>query len=96
MMRKILIELQNLIYPNKCTLCREILNNNTKQVLCDKCYSHLLKEHLCNRCGRPYKIGQEGCLCCTPEEEPLIERIVGLFPYRDECRESVLVWNRIR
>ena len=93
MMKGILTVLKNLIYPNKCIVCRDFINSEMVQVLCDKCFSHLLKEHLCKRCGRSYKIGESGCLCCKEEENPPIEQIIGLFSYSEEYRESVLRWK---
>lgn len=92
-MGEFLRQLKNLVYPKKCMVCRKLLYTETTELLCDACYSHLLKANLCSRCGRPYKIGEEGCLCCRIEEEPLIKQIVGLFPYRDNYRKSVLRWK---
>ena len=92
-MDKVLRRLKNLIYPNKCIICRRLLYAEIEQVLCERCYSHLLKENLCSRCGRPYKIGKEDCLCCEEEEEPIVKRTVGLFPYGDNYRKAVLRWK---
>lgn len=92
-MERFLRQLKHLVYPEKCMVCRKLLSGEVEQVVCDGCYSHLLKGNLCKRCGRPYKIGEEGCLCCEVEEEPLTEQVVGLFPYRDHFRKSVLRWK---
>lgn len=92
-MDEFLGRLKKLIYPDKCTICRKLLSAETKEVLCDRCYSHLLKENLCNRCGRPYKIENEGCLCCKEEEDSMVKRTIGLFPYCDHYRKAVLRWK---
>ena len=92
-MERFLGQLKQLVYPKKCIVCRKLIDEKVTQVVCDRCYSHLLKDHLCKRCGRPYKVGEEGCLCCEMEEELLIQQVVGLFPYRDAFRKSVLRWK---
>lgn len=92
-MERFLGQLKQLVYPKKCVVCRKLIDEKMAQMVCDSCYSHLLKENLCKRCGRPYKVGEEGCLCCEMEEEPLIQKIVGLFPYGDAFRKSVLRWK---
>ena len=45
------------------------------------------------RCGRPYRIGKEGCICCKEEDDPVIKRIVGLFPYCDYYRKAIMRWK---
>lgn len=92
-MEKFLGQLRQLVYPRRCVVCRKLVTDDFVQWVCDGCYSHLLKERLCKRCGRPYRIGEEGCLCCEVEAEPVVKQVVGLFPYRDEFRKSVLRWK---
>jgi ComF family protein len=84
--------LKELIYPNKCIICRDILENNVIGHLCDKCYSFVLRHHLCSRCGRPYNIGDTFCVYCNQEESD-IERVISLFPYDEKFKKAVLRWK---
>lgn len=85
--------LKDIFYPNKCMLCRDILDKNQLGLLCDKCYPKVLRNHLCIKCGRPYHLGKEDCLFCKKEKLRSINRIIALFPYKERCREAVLRWK---
>lgn len=85
--------LKKLIYPNKCMICRSILNEYVIGHLCDKCYSFVLRHHLCPKCGRPYNIGDTYCAYCNKEEQDAIEQVIPLFPYEAQYKKAVLRWK---
>ena len=85
--------LKKLIYPNKCIVCRTLLETESEGYLCDKCYSFVLRNHLCPKCGRPYNIGDKDCAYCKTEDVNDITQIIALFPYKDHFRKSVLRWK---
>ncbi len=71
----------------------EILTLPHQKYLCDACEQHMLKEHICPRCGKPYYLGeQESCMFCEKITLPF-SRLIGIFPYRGPCKESVLRWK---
>ncbi|MDF2878739.1 MAG: phosphoribosyltransferase [Clostridia bacterium] len=85
--------LKKLIYPDKCIVCRTLLEEENAGYLCDKCYSFVLRNHLCPKCGRPYNIGGKDCAYCKAEDAGDITQIIALFPYKDHFRKSVLRWK---
>ena len=87
------LNLKKLVYPNKCMICRKILDDQVTGSLCDRCYSFVLRHNLCVRCGRPYNIGDTYCAYCNKEEQGEIDSIIPLFPYENQFKKAVLRWK---
>lgn len=83
--------LQTLIYPHKCIVCRKILDKASPHI-CPKCALGLLEHHVCQRCGRPYAINEAHCLYCK-DMEPIIKRMISIFPYQKAYKKAVLRWK---
>lgn len=89
-----------LIFPNKCIICRKIIENEIEDYLCDKCYTsfHRLQTDLLVDKEKEFITHKQ------PSEEldlgymedyktGRIAQVISLFPYRDEYRKSVLRWK---
>lgn len=92
-LKKSVIALKRAIFPKKCIICTDILTKPHEQYLCDACEHYILKNHICPRCGKPYYLGEkESCTFCEKISLPF-SRLIGIFPYRGQCKESVLRWK---
>ena len=74
-------------------MCGKLLPNYQEEYVCDACYTGVLRHNICQRCGKPYKVSETACLACKQEIESPITRVVGLFPYDENYRTSILRWK---
>lgn len=81
------------IYPHKCMICQNLLDDKTVGALCDQCYSFVLRHDLCPICGRPYQVGGTYCAYCNNEEKNTKVQVIGLFPYKERFRDAVRRWK---
>lgn len=88
-------ELLGLIFPNKCMLCRKILDHMDSEYICRLCYDKFNTE-------RQQLLGEDQVLQSDiydqlEDEFAVLEdrprQIVALFPYTNEYRKSILRWK---
>lgn len=84
--------LREWLCPNKCIVCRSFLEEHSEVGLCLHCEEKLLERDLCPRCGKPYGVDSSTCSYCD-QVPKRITRVLGLFPYVDLYKESVLRWK---
>lgn len=83
MLKEVLL---NLIYPNRCAACKELLEH--PRVICDRCRGELERlkisnyPEVCLRCHRP-----EGCICDFFEQ---ISGVISPFAYEGRARSMVV------
>ena len=95
-------QISRVLYPSKCIICREILEEKAADYLCDRCYA------IFHRLQTDKLLEKERALTSlkVPVEEVeieqgnivsyrigKIEKVISLFPYRDNYRKSVLRWK---
>lgn len=88
-------EFLGLIFPNKCMLCRKILEAMDGEYVCRLCYDKLSTER--QQLLREDPILQADCYDQLEDEWVVLEdrprQIVALFPYISEYRKSILRWK---
>lgn len=83
---------RELIYPNKCVVCRKIIAHGKYEYICECCEKGILDHNICPKCGKPYSLDGEMCIYC--DEVPKgITSIRGLFPYTQSYKDSILRWK---
>jgi len=87
----ILNSLRDLIYPNKCMICRRVLTSLEDEYICTLC-SH----RLCGEINTGYNLGKGFANDLEwneewPEDMPRM--IISLFPYESEYRKAILRWK---
>ena len=82
--------LLEMVYPRKCLVCDELIDNESNNNICDKCFPKIVKVEgqLCNKCGKPLDNIREICYDCI-RREPFFEQGRALWEYNDEIRESI-------
>jgi ComF family protein len=84
-------ELIDIIYPPKCRICQDFLNDSETKIrgICDECYSNfpLLTHPFCSACGVPYG--------SKVEEDHLCEKCIRETPLYDELRAPYLYEEKI-
>jgi competence protein ComFC len=92
--RSVLVDLQQLLWPLRCEVCRVPLGYEEKP-LCRECWNELslaVSRHYCRRCGRsvsPYGIMPGGCGHCQ-EESFKFDAIARAGMYTTVLRQLIL------
>lgn len=88
-------ELLGLIFPNKCILCRKILDDMDGEYICNLCYDKFNTER--QQLLREDQVLQSDLYDQLEDEFEVLEdrprQIVALFPYTNEYRKSILRWK---
>lgn len=79
----------NLLYPRRCPLCHQILENQ-RSLICPKCRGRLapITGPVCMKCGRPVAMEREYCRDCEGRER-YFDQGKGIFLYDDMMRASL-------
>lgn len=88
--RSYLKKFLNILYPRRCPVCNQILNENGRKIctVCEKALHPILKDY-CLKCGRPVASEMEYCReCRTTHRE--FERGRGVFLYNNQMKRSLL------
>jgi ComF family protein len=88
---RLLSELIEIIYPPKCHVCLDFLDDEERKSpdICDNCYSAfpLLTHPICSICGVPF--------ASKVEEDHQCERCIRTRPFYDELRSPYLYQDTI-
>ncbi len=86
---------KHFFFPPECVFCEKILEINTPLLLCDKCkdsLSFLSSRLCCEKCGKPIVSHGKRQLCyfCAEGESHYFDRIVSVFEYTNDVRDSIV------
>lgn len=86
-------QIGNLIYPHRCPICHEILEDQTGAI-CEICRQRIrpIGEPRCKKCGRPVRETEELCPDCESHNRSFTEGR-GIFLYDEIMRKSVLLFK---
>lgn len=89
LLKKILYELSDWVYPQKCVICSDILPLQQKEQICKNCKETIpwILPPVCQKCGRPLEGEYSLCERCQ-QESFAFERGFAVFPY-DKVRSSI-------
>lgn len=83
--------ISQILFPDKCVVCHEILGNKDERLMCLKCQGYIqpLTEPRCKRCSKSLgKLEQEYCRDCQ-KQNFLVERGIALYPYNEWMQRAV-------
>ncbi|MDO4519422.1 MAG: ComF family protein [Eubacteriales bacterium] len=93
MLKKVLIEAADWIYPRCCPVCNRILKNKNDWV-CPECRGFIKPIHspYCLKCGKPVEEPNAVCTDCE-RHRAHYDRGRGMFVYDDRWKESILLYK---
>ena len=90
-LKNVLNKIKEAIYPNKCILCRNIINNHMEQYICEKCSHKILYQDFSKDIitvdGDKYNIDKK------LESQDKIQKILPVFKYEGIVRHSIRRWK---
>ena len=89
--KNIINEIKNVIYPHKCILCREILNNKADKCVCDRCSKHIIYEEF-GKTIAP-SAADKYIKQSKSSGEASIEKVLAVFKYQGIVRDSIRRWK---